>query len=101
MRAERMSDSTSWRGFIKVSFWRQRQSIVCGCGEKCSFRDVKGKADIYSEIIGADLYYSFGCTKRVLTFRFILFRRLLVAREYSVTRTNRRVMKIGGKTWLY
>jgi hypothetical protein len=57
MRVERVSDSTSRRGFIKVSFWRQRQSIVCWCGKKCLFRGVKGKVDIYFQIREADTYY--------------------------------------------
>jgi hypothetical protein len=96
-----VSDSASRRGFIEVSFWRQRQSIVCGCSKQCLFGGVKGKVDIYSQITEAYTYHSSGCTKRVATFHFILIKRWLGAREYPVTRTNRRAMKSGGKICLY
>ena len=75
MRIERVSDSTSRRGFIKVSFWRQRQSIVCGCGKKWLSVGVKGKFDIYSQITEAYTYYTSGCIKTEVTFHFILIRR--------------------------
>jgi hypothetical protein len=75
MRVERVSDSTSRRGFYKSASSGSVSLLFVGATRSVCLGDVKGKGDIYSQITEADVFYSFGCTKSIVTFHFILIRR--------------------------